>query len=247
MGILPTDGCTIDSVKLTDNEKSVINQVTTGNAFVNPDETGVQGASASTSTTLTLIAGAVTAGIFGTLTTALNTFNGNLTSYLTHSNRLSGVVLGATGPSAEPGLVGLLGVAKAYNSICESVTGGTKDNFSPIFNSILGPGSFKLGRAKDIIDNQIKTFVERESSRGASSDSFNAELATHVTKVNSLSTDITGLITTDNASYETATQIVRNYNIGVSLLASSSDPCFTGKLVDRIASNSMKEKLGSIE
>ena len=74
MGILPTDGCTIDSVKLTDEQKSVMNQVTAGNAFVNPDESSVQGASASTSTTITLIAGAVTAGIFGTLTTALNTF-----------------------------------------------------------------------------------------------------------------------------------------------------------------------------
>lgn len=246
MGILPTDGCTIDSVKLTDEQKSVINQVTAGNAFVNPDESGVQGASASLSSTLTLISGAVTAGIFGTLTTALNTLNGNLTSYLNHSNRLSGVILGATGPSGEPGLAGLLGIAKSYNSICESLTGGTKDNFSSMFNSILGPGSFKLDRTRDRLNTEVKNFVQINRSLSESNGTFNAELSTHVTTVNSLSTDISGMITTDNSAFETATNTVRNYNIGNVLIAGSSDPCFTGKLMDKIASASMKEKLNGL-
>ena len=59
MAILPTDGCTIDSVTLSTEQKNVINQVTAGNAFVNPDEASVQGASASLSSTLTLISGGI--------------------------------------------------------------------------------------------------------------------------------------------------------------------------------------------
>lgn len=246
MAILPTDGCTIDSVTLSTEQKNVINQVTAGNAFVNPDEASVQGASASLSSTLTLISGAVATGIFSTLTTALNTLNGNLTSYLNHSNRLSGVVLGATGPSGEPGIAGLLGIAKSYNSICESLTGGTKDNFSSIFNSILGPGSFKLDRTRDILTNEVKNFVQINRSLSESNGTFNAELSTHVTTVNSLSTDISVMITTDNSAFETATNTVINYNVGNALITGSSDPCFTGKLIDKIASGSMKEKLNGL-
>jgi len=243
MGILPTDGCTIDAIVLSAEQKEIMNQVTNGNAFVNPDKGKIEGASAAISSTLTMIQGAETAGIFATLTSALNTLNTNLTSYVSHSDRLSGANMGATGPSAEPGLAGLLGIAKAYNAVCESVTGGTKDNFSPIFNSILGPGSFKLGRAEDKIVNEVKHFVSIHRARASADSQFNTEIATHVTTVNGLSTDITGMITTDNASYETATQTIRNYNLGNSLITSSTDPCFTGKLMEKIASSSMKEKI----
>ncbi len=247
MAIFPTTGCTIDAVLLSEEEKAVMNQVTNGNAFINPDKPAIEGASASISNTLTMISGAADSGIFSTLTTSLNTLRGNLTSYVSHSDRLSGVNLGATGPSAEPGLSGLLGVAKAYNTVCESVTGGTKDNFSPLFNSILGPGEFKLNRAEEKITTEVKHFVSIHRGLAEANSIFNTQLAVQVSTVNSLSTDIGGLITTDNSSFETANQTVRNYNIGNALVASSSDPCFTGKLVDRISSGSMKEKLDAIE
>lgn len=247
MGILPTTGCTIAAVVLSTEEKAVMNQVTNGNAFVNPDTPAIEGLSASISSTLTMITGAETAGIFNTLTASLNTLSTNLTSYVSHSDRLSGSNLGATGPSGEPGIAGLIGIAKAYNSVCESVTGGTEDNFSPIFNSILGPGNFKLNRAEEKTTTEVKHFVSIHRGIAEANSTFNTQLAVQVSTVNSLSTDIAGLITTDNSAFETATQTIRNYNLGNALLLSSLDPCFTGKLIEKIASSSMKEKLDSIE
>ena len=212
MGILPTTGCTINAVILSQEQKDVMNQITNGNWSSDVCSSDLEGASAAISSTITMINGAETAGIFGDLTTALGTLNGKLTSYVSHSERLSGVNLGSTGPSAEPGLAGLLGIARAYNSVCESVTGGTEDNFSPIFNSILGPGSYKMDRTKDKITNEVKHFVSIHRARASADSQFNTELAIHVATVNALSTEITNLITTDNSSYETATQTVRNFN-----------------------------------
>ena len=181
--------------------------------------------------------------IFDGLTGALTSLNTNLTSYVSHTNRISGVNLGATGPSGEPGLNGLVGMAKSYNSVYESVTGGNEDNFSQIFGSILGIGEAKLNNTKQRLTNEVEGFVSINSKRVSADARFNAELSTHISSVNSFSTDISNLIINDNSAYETASRSIRNYNIGNILINSSDDPCFTGRLIDRIASKSMKEKI----
>ena len=155
-------------------------------------------------------------------------------------------MLGATGPNGEPGLDGLVGIAKSYNSICESVTGGVKDNFSPIFNSILGPGSAKLNTIKQKIDSQVINFININTSRTGTGSEFIAELTSHINTINTSATDITNLITNDNSAYTNANQTIRNYSVGNMLISSSNDPCFTEKLINTISSLSMKEKLSNL-
>ena len=202
--------------------------------------------SAAVSDTIALINGAGNTAIWSSLTGDLTTLSATLTSYISHSDRLSGVVLGATGPSGEPGLNGLIGIAKAYNSVCESVTGGTKDNFSPIFNSILGPGSAQLNTEKQKIVNRVKNFILTHQSLGSANSGFNVELAGHITTVKASKDIVATLITNDNSAYDTASLTVRNYNLGNVLMSGSNDPCFTDKLISHIASSSMKEKLDNM-
>ena len=245
MGLFSTDGCTISAVSLSSTNKEIIKEVTSGNAFLNPVKGDIDGISASISSTTSLITGAGNTAIWSSLTGDLASLNTTLNSYLSHSNRLSGVNLGATGPSGEPGLNGLIGIAKAYNSVCESMTGGTKDNFTPVFDSILGPGSSKIKREKEIIEN-VKIFVRNNSSLGSATTPFNTELANHITSVKASKDVIQKLITDDNASYDNAQTTVRNYNLGNELFSSKNAPCFTGKLFDSIGSPVVKEKLNTL-
>ena len=100
-----------------------------------------------------------------------------------------------------------------------------------------------MNNTKQRLTNEVEGFVSINSKRVSADARFNAELSTHISSVNSFSTDISNLIINDNSAYETASRSIRNYNIGNILINSSDDPCFTGRLIDRIASKSMKEKI----
>ena len=242
MGLFSTDGCTISAATLSPSQKYVINQITAGSAFINPVKGNIDGLSAEISSAISLIESAGNTAIWSSLTGDLTSLNTTLNSYLSHSNRISGVNLGATGPSGEPGLVGLIGIAKAYNSVCESMTGGVEDNFSSVFSSILGQGSSRIDKEKDIV-RKTKSFVQTNISLSGAYTDFNTELAEHITSIKTSKDIIAKLITDDNQSYDTAQSTVRNYNLGNILFNSSNDPCFTGKLVERISSSPIKEKL----
>tara|TARA_R110000824_G_scaffold392175_2_gene590406 strand:- start:3149 stop:3889 length:741 start_codon:yes stop_codon:yes gene_type:complete len=245
MGSFPTDGCTISAVSLSSSHKDVVKQVTAGDAFVNPVKGNIDGLSASISSTISLVESAGNTAIWGGLTSELTNLNTTLNSYLSHSNRISGVNLGATGPSGEPGLNGLIGIAKAYNSVCESMTGGTEDNFSPVFNSVLGQGSSQLDTEKNIVED-AKVFIQINLSLASANSGFNTGLATHVISIKTSRDVVTKLITDDNSAYNNAQNTVRDYNLGNVLMNSSNDPCFTGKLVEEIATSSLKEKLDGL-
>ena len=128
MGYFSTDGCTIGAFVVSDAQKKVINQVTNGVAFVNPIENNIDGVSSSVNGISASIGSATAPAIFAGITGALATLKTNINSLVSHAERLSGVSLSAAGPSGEPGINGLIGTAKSYNSICESMTGGTEDN-----------------------------------------------------------------------------------------------------------------------
>jgi hypothetical protein len=245
MGVFPTDGCTISAVSLSSSQKDVVKQVTAGNAFVNPVKGNIEGLSASISSAISLIESAGNTAIWSSLTGDLTTLNTTLNSYISHSNRISGVNLGATGPSGEPGLNGLIGIARAYNSICESMTGGVEDNFSPVFNSVLGQGSSQLDTEKNIVDG-AKTFVQTNISLGSAYTEFNTELAQHISSIQASQNIVAKLITSDNTAYDTAQNTVRDYNLGNVLMNSSNDPCFTGRLVKEISSSVLKDKLDGL-
>ena len=245
MGYFSTDGCTIGAVILSDSQKNVINQVTKGTAFINPVRGNIDGLSASITGISASIASSTAPAIYAGITGAMATLRTKLNSFVSHTERLSGVSLGAVGPSGEPGINGLIGTAKTYNSVCESLTGGVEDNFSKLFGSILGLGEYILNTRKENMNGIVLNFVNINSSRSSADSAFNTELAVHIATINTIATDVSELITDDNSAYDTANQTTRNYSIG-NILMDNSDPCFTGKLLDKIASPAAKDRINDL-
>ncbi len=247
MGIFPTDGCLIQATQFSDTQKDIINQVVKGKAFVNPTKNATTGLSASINGASGAVNGAGTPAVFAGITGALATLTSNLVSYISHSDRLSGASLTASGPSAEPGINGLVGTARTYNSICESLTGGIEDNFSPLFNSILGPGNAKLNSISQDIDNKVTNFVNIHASRSSGDSQFNTERDAHIAIINTAASTVLSMVTKDNNAYHAANDAVMKYSAGNILLDSQNDPCFTGRLIEKIASKSVKEKIEGLQ
>ena len=247
MGYFSTDGCTIGAFVVSDAQKKVINQVTNGVAFVNPIENNIDGVSSSVNGISASIGSATAPAIFAGITGALATLKTNINSLVSHAERLSGVSLSAAGPSGEPGINGLIGTAKSYNSICESMTGGTEDNFSKLFGTIVGPGKYVLDTSKNKLNNSVLNFVNNNSHRSSADSAFNTSRSTHITSINNIASDINSLVSEDNLAYSTANNTIRNYSIGSILIDSLNDPCFTGRLLDEIASPSTKDNLNDLQ
>ena len=247
MGYFSTNGCTIGAAVLSDAQKNITNQATKGVAFVNPITKNIDGVSSSISGVSAAVGSTTTPAIFAGITGALATLRTNINSLIAHTERLSGVSMDASGPSGEPGIIGLIGTAKSYNSICESLTGGTEDNFSKLFGSVVGPGKYVLDTGKSELNSSVLNFVNYNSSRESADSAFNTERNGHITSINSVATNVASLITDDNLAYLTANQTIRNYSIGNILFDSVNDPCFTGKLLDEIASPSTKDMLNDLQ
>ena len=166
-----------------------------------------------------------------------------------HSDRISGVSLNSLGPNDEPGLLGLYGIASAFNSAQESMVGGVVDNFSEVFNSILGPADSAIKNATDSINNKITDFIV--DNIGATSGSypvgFQTKLAELTSEISGASSGLGTLISTDNSNYSTASNYVKKFALGNVILGSQSDPCFGGNLMKNVVCNSsIQQKLDEL-
>mgnify|MGYP005816964443 CR=1 FL=1 len=239
MGNFSTTGCNIPSVTFSTEQKEVIQQVINGNAFKNPVKNNIEGASAAASNLITLIAATDDPTKYSTIKTRLENLQTQLTTYLTHSNRLSGADLTLSGPAGEPGLDGLMGIATAHNAVYESMTGGTEDNYSLLFNSILGPSKSELNSIEQLMSGDIANYVRTDLPDDDSD-------ALYTASVTQSKTALETLITNDNTAYSNATQTLKKYNLGNALISSVNDPCFNGTIVDKVASQLIKEKLNAL-
>tara|TARA_R100000995_G_scaffold82558_1_gene56628 strand:+ start:268 stop:1011 length:744 start_codon:yes stop_codon:yes gene_type:complete len=247
MGYFSTNGCSITAPIISDIQKDITNNVVKGVAFVNPMKGNIDGISSSINGLSAAVAQTTTPALFAGITGALATLKTNVDSLLAHTNRISGSSLDASGPSGEPGINGLIGVANSYNSIVESMTGGTEDNFSPVFGSILGPGEFITNESKQKMNNSILHFINSNASLESGSDSFTSQRDSHISTINTISSNVSSLVTTDNLTYKKASDTIRNFGIGNMIIDSINDPCFSGTLMKKIASPIIKDKLNDLQ
>ena len=249
MGYFNPNGYTISHQELTAQEKAAIRVVMDGNGFRNP--TAESSASLTTSTSsLTSSLNSVTfADVFAELTGAVATMNTNITSYSTHSNRLSGVNPDAQGPNFEPSLAGLYGVASAYNSVKESMEGGNKDNFYYVFESVLSTAKYTMQGAKSLIVNSIISFVN--SNAGVSSGSYPTGFVdtktAYVNQLNNAAAALSGYITSDNQNYASVLSYLQKFGLGSMALGSKKDPQFGGALISGVVGTPLlNEKLNFV-
>jgi len=249
MGYFPTTGCEISSTEFTDGEKDIIKTVMDGNAFQNPVAGAIGGVNTAISGVQGLLNGVAFPSIFAGLSSAISTLSGQVSSYKTHSDRVSGVNLDSLGPNDEPSLLGLYGIASAFNSAQESMIGGVVDNFSDVFGSILGPANSAIKSATDTLENGIYNFIQQHSgvSSGSYPGGFTDALSNFTTKMSGSSSNIGTLISGDNTKYSNALGYVKKFSLGNVVLGSQSDPCFGGNLIKGVVVNSnVRQKLDAL-
>jgi len=249
MGYFPTSGCNISSATLTPGEKDVVQTVMDGNAFQNPVASAISAVDTAISNTTNLIASASFPIIFDGLSGALNSLSSQVGVYQTHSNRLSGKNLDSLGPNDEPGLLGLYGIASAFNSAQETMIGGVVDNFSQVFGSILGPADAAIKSATDTIENSITSFIQ--DNLGVTSGNypvgFEDTLSNFTTEIAGASSGLGTLINSDNSAYSSALSYVKKFSLGNMVLGSQNDPCFGGHLIKGVVTNSnLQQKLNAL-
>lgn len=251
MGIFPTTGCSIQAAKYTDAEKDLIQTVMDGNAFVNPVKGSMDATNTSISETQSLLNSVQYPDLpqWSGLSASISSLSDQVGSYNTHSNRISGKSLNALGPNDEPGFMGLYGIASANNTARESILEKNEDNFSPIFNSILGPASSVLNSVNDTINNSVKDLISLNLgvTSGGYPDGFTSAVAGVQTLINDASSSVANFITEDNSSYTSALRYVEKFSLGNMIMSSTQDPCFGGKCMDSVLTPGVKSKLDVIE
>jgi|15BtaG_2_1085339.scaffolds.fasta_scaffold00083_21 hypothetical protein len=251
MGVFPTTGCSIQAAKYTDAEKDLIQTVMDGNAFANPVKGSMDATNTSISETQSLLNSVAWPNLpqWSALSASISSLSSQIGSYNTHSNRISGKSLNALGPNNEPGFMGLYGIASANNNARESILEKNEDNFSPIFNSILGPASSVLNSVNDTINNSVKDLISLNLGVTSSGypGGFTSAVAEVQTLINDASTSVANLITEDNSSYTSALRYVEKFSLGNMIMSSTQDPCFGGKCMDSVLTPGVKAKLEIVE
>lgn len=260
-------GCDISSLLLSEDQKQLVQSVVDGTAFTNPIEEGMQEAQnkideaiAGIDTEVGDIIGTDADGnpqtTFGFLSDSLGSLRGGIDDYRVHSDRLSGVSLSKTfgadspygfgGVAGEyPGLAGLQQVAQTYNSLKETFRDpaqAAQDNYSPIFNSLFGPGNDVMRSATSLVEGDIGNFLTNYPT--GSGPLAQAEVARLGSEILELQSDITNLINDDNLKYEFALDFIAKHTVGLSVLQMLEDPCFGTKLLEQIGSPSFKSQAG---
>jgi hypothetical protein len=182
------------------------------------------------------------------LSGALYNLTDKVSDYTTHSNRVSGKNLSAIGPSDEPGFLGLYGIASANNSAKETMEEKNEDNFSPVFNSILGAASFTLKTSTETITNTIQDFISLHNgvTSGDYPEGFVENVGSLTTNVSGTSSQLNSMISQDNSSYSSALSYVERFGLGNMIMSSRKDPFFGGKVVDNVVTSNVREKLDAV-
>ena len=192
---------------------------------------------------------------FGFLANSLEGLNAGVKEFRIHSDRLSGVSLasafdpdspyGPGGIAGEyPGIAGLHSIASQYNTLKETLRDplqAAKDHYSPIFNSLFGPGDDLMRSIDSLVKGDIANFLTNFPTGG--NDSL-SELSQLGASVADLQAGITGLINDDNLQLEHAIDFIAKKTTGMSVLTMLDTPCFGVKLLEKIAGKKLKELAG---
>ena len=267
--LLDVTGCDIPSLDLSAAEKSLMELVGSENgAFANPIEEamgGVQGAIGDAFSQINNLGGSG-AGIsfidedgnetttFGYLTGKLNGLNSGIDDFRIHSDRLSGVSIadafgsdtyGPGGIQGEyPGLAGLHSVASQFNTLKETLRDpaqAAEDHYSPIFNSLFGPGDDLMRSMNDLVAGDVGNFLTNFPTGGNESLDDLSALGASILDFQG---SITALINDDNLQFEAALDFIAKQTTGLSVLSMLDEPCFGTKLLGKIGNADFKNIAG---
>jgi len=261
-------GCDISSIPLSDVEKDMVQSVIDGSAFTNPIESAMGEVQGQIGGVLAEI-NAAGPGIsftnpetgeatttFDFLSSKLGDLNSGIDDYRVHSVRLSGVSISKTigsdspygfgGIQGEyPGLAGLQQVAQTYNTLKETFRDpaqAAQDNYSPIFNSLFGPGNDLIRSGQSLVEGDVANFMTNFPT--GSEPGVGGELAALGAQISELQSNVTNLINDDNLQYEFAVDFIAKNTVGLSVLQMLDDPCFGTRLLEKIGSSNLKETAG---
>jgi len=259
--LLDVTGCDIPDLSFTGLEKAVLELMgSTAETFVNPIEGAmgeIQGAIGESLQKLggeefNIPFGGEGDTVGGFLSGKLDGLNSGIDEFRVHTDRLSGVssVLdiggGAYGPGGiqgeYPGLAGLHSLATQVNTLKNSLKDplqAAKDHYSPIFNSLFGPGDDMIRSVQSLVDGDVSNFLTNFPF-----DQDTSGLVELGSKVSDLQSNITNLINDDNLAYEAALDFVLKKTVGFSVLSMLEQPCLGKKLFDKIAGGDLK---GAVE
>ena len=187
---------------------------------------------------------------FGFLSQELGTLNGQVDAFRIHSDRLSGVSIadafgsdtyGPGGIQGEyPGLGGLHSVASQFNTLKETLRDpaqAAEDHYSPIFNSLFGPGDDMMRSIQSLVDGDVANFMTNFPTGGNESL---AELSSLGANIADLQASIPALINDDNLQFEFALDFIAKQTTGLSVLSMLDEPCFGTRLLGKIGSPDFK-------
>jgi len=192
---------------------------------------------------------------FGYLANSLEDLNSGIDDFRIHTDRLSGVNLsnafgedspyGPGGIAGEyPGLGGLHAIAWQYHTWKATLRDpeqAIKDHYSPIFNSLFGPGNDLMRSIDFLVKGDVANFLTNFPTGGNESLS---ELARIGSAIADLKTGITALINDDNLQLEFALDFIAKKTVGISVLQMLDQPCFGTKLLERIAGKDLRQITG---
>lgn len=259
--LLDITGCDIPDLSFSGLEKSVLELMgSTAETFTNPIEGAMGEVQNAIGSALSQLNGAgfdipfgdgsATVGSF--LTDSLQGLNSGIDEFRVHTDRLSGVssVLdfsgGAYGPGGiqgmYPGLAGLHSMATQMNTLKNSLKDplqAAKDHYSPIFNSLFGPGDDMIRSVQSLMDGDVANFLTNFPGSNGSLD----QVTQLGNQIQQLQGNITNLINADNLSYEAALDFVLKKSVGFSVLDMLEQPCLGKKLFDKIAGKDLKSAI----
>jgi len=255
--LIDVTGCDIPDLGFSGLEKQILKLIGSDEeSFVNPIEdamSSVQGAIGETLAGLNTSLGATLIDengeeitTFAFLSNQLESLDAGISDFRVHSDRLSGLSLKDFGPNSPygpggiqgeyPGLAGLHSIAIQYQSLRESLKDpaeAAKDYYSPIFNSLFGPGNDMMRSIDSLVKGDVANFLTNFPTGGE--DSLQ-DLARLGTSIQDLQSGIYNLINDDNLQYEFALDFVLKHTVGISVLQMLDQPCFGTNLLKKIAS-----------
>ena len=258
--LLDVTGCDIPDLSFSGLEKAVLELMgSTAETFVNPIEGAMGEVQGAIGGALSQLNDPAFLGVsFGDsnvsefLSGKLEGLNSGIDEFRVHSDRLSGVssVLdiggGAYGPGGiqgeYPGLAGLHSIATQVNTLKNSLKDplqAAKDHYTPIFNSLFGPGDDMMRSVQSLMDGDVANFLTNFPNDGNLDG-----LSDLGEQIGGLQSNITQLINDDNLSYEAALDFVLKKTVGFSVLSMLEQPCLGKKLFDKIAGGDLK---GAVE
>jgi len=253
--LLDITGCDVPDLGFSGLEKSILKLVgSTAETFTNPIEQGmnqVRGAIETTLNSINVNTGVTMPGAdplttYGYLAVQLENLNAGVAAYRIHSDRLSGLsVKKAFGPNSPygpggiqgeyPGIAGLHSIASQYNTLRESLRDpeqAAKDYYSPIFNSLFGPGDDLMRSMTSLVEGDVGNFLTNFPQGGVNSI---PELTRLGRAIQDLEQGVYNLIQDDNLQYEFALDFVLRHTLGFSVLSMLDEPCFGTRLLEKIA------------